>query len=201
MEAFGLDIDKLQQDNRLSMAVAIMRPFKSIIDELLPRITGSSDVVTISVVNPELYNIAIVNAKSGEVRNDRKSRIPLVLANQNPACASTAPVRLKPNAAVDTAAPYKLSSVNNAFFVPGLSINMLDACYDPTKTFNNGINNTDLIAPGGRLDKLLFTMTGTPSGGSAPVVEQYTLNAAWMQYANLTPVSYTPLTLPTNSAV
>lgn len=186
MEAFGLDIDKLQQDNRLSMAVAIMRPFKSIIDELLPRITGSSDVVTISVVNPELYNIAVVNSKSGEVRNNRKDRIPLVLAHQNPACASTAPVRLTPNAAVDTTAPYKLVQANKAFFVPGQSINLLDICYDPTVTFNNGINNTDLIAPGGRLSKLLFTMTGKPSGGSAPVDELYTLDVAWMQYANLT---------------
>lgn len=191
VEAFGLDIDRLQQDNRISMAVAIMRPFRSIIDQLLPRISGSSDVVTIKVAAPQMYNVGVINGDpskggTGDVRNNPSAQIPLVEAFKSPSLCSTQPKRMVPQTAMDTGST---NLIYNDALVPGAividqSVNFADLCFVSGAYGYGAINNTDLVAPGGRIEGIVVEVTGTPSGGTAAVTEKYYLNTRWQQYAN-----------------
>ena len=180
-EAFGQYIDSVQVDNRVTMSVALMRPFRSIIDQLLPRITGSTDIVTIKVAEAEFYDTAVVSSAGGnksEVRNDITKRIPLVEAFKRPSYVSTAPKKFIPNPDMDTKTPKALLTGTTDVLVLDNKINLFDLGQDPARFQFNVVNNTDLIAPGGKVATLVYQVT---DGTTTELFEQ---PVSWQQYAN-----------------
>lgn len=188
LEAFGNDIDRLQQDNRLSIVLTVLRSFASIIDKVLPRVAEESNVVALAIPAPEVYDLQASMNASGSVRNSAATRTPLVELYRQPDPVSTQPKPVVPLIANDTGDTKMLDTVNSGAVLVGVTANLFDLSMDTTKIGYGNIDYTDLVAEGGRIKTLFITATNV--AGSVTTTEtfavpvQYLPGAVFVQSPN-----------------
>ena len=56
-ESFGVNIDSLQQDNRLNIVLTLLRAFDSIIDKVLPRVSQENATITVKIPQTQVYDL------------------------------------------------------------------------------------------------------------------------------------------------
>lgn len=186
MEAFGGDIDRLQQDNRLNIIMAVLRSFTSVVDKVLPRVAEASNVVTIKTPAPEVYDLARSMNASGSVRNAASNRLPLVSLFKEPDAVSTQPQAIIPNHANDTdTVPSILAGGYDAqALTAGKQINLLDLTSSATRIGYNGSDFTDLVAEGGAIRTIFIRATHTDS--SKVTTEDFAVPVRYLPTAVLT---------------
>lgn len=189
MEAFGGDIDKLQQDNRLNIIMAVLRSFNSIVDKVLPRVAEASNVVTIKTPAPEVYDLARSMNAASSVRNSAMTRTPLVNLFKEPDAVSTQPQLIIPNAAndTDTVPSILAGGYDETALVTGKKINLYDLTMDANRIGYTSGDFTDLVAEGGRIKKIFLRATHTD--GTTVTTEDFAV-----------PVTYLPTAVLTQSA-
>lgn len=189
LEAFGGDIDKLQQDNRLNIIMAVLRSFTSIVDKVLPRVAEASNVVTVKTPAPEVYDLVRSMNASSAVRNGANNRTPLVQLYKEPDSVSTQPQSIIPNPANDTGTTPSIlaGGYDPQAIVVGKRINLYDLSMDGTRIGYNAGDFTDLVAEGGRIKTVFVRATHTD--GTTVVTEDFAV-----------PVQYLPTAVLTQSA-
>ncbi len=166
-EAFGADIDKVQQDNRITIVLAVLRSFTSIIDKVLPRVMEESNVVSIWIPAPEVYNLAASMSSSSAVRNSALNRTPLVELFKYPDVVSTQQRQIivqKANDTGEVACVYGQVGDNSGTLNTNVQANLFDLTLDSTMIGYNAVDYTDLVAEGGRISKILVQATKTSNG-------------------------------------
>lgn len=163
MEAFGADMDKIQSDAALNISVSIMRFHNSLIDRILPRKSHNSNTVTISVPDPTLYDLTKSHDLDNRTRNKSNHEIPMLDLYTNPNPATTNPKRVVPLPANDTSSRPKLMDGN---LRTGLSANLFDLTLSPGRLGSSGINFTDILSEGGRVEYLLVEAKKTEPNGT-----------------------------------
>ena len=167
MESFGMDMDRIQADASLNITVSLMRFHNSLIDRVLPRKSHNSNIVTIKVPEPTLYDLTKSHDTSNQVRNKSGHEIPMLDLYTNPNPATTKPKRVVPIPANDTGKRHVLMGEN---LRTGLSANLFDLTLSPGRLGASGINFTDILSEGGRVEYLLVSAKKTDNSGN--VIEE-----------------------------
>ena len=161
MEAYGADMDRIQSDAALNIAVSIMRFHNSLIDRVLPRKSHNSNIVTIKVPDPTIYDLTKSHNTDNAVRNKSGHEIPMLDLYTNPNPATTNPKRVVPLPSNDTGArPVMIQDDLKT----GISANLFDLSLSPGRLGTTGINYTDILSEGGRVEYVLVEATRNNGG-------------------------------------
>lgn len=185
LEAFGTDIDKLQQDNRISIVLTILRSFNSIIDKVLPRVPEETNVVTMSVKAPEVYDLHRSMDTSSKVRNGADTKTDLVDVYKSPELVNTMPQQIIPLASNDTDDKASIFQETDGFLQAGVSVNLFDLTMQNRIGFN-AVDYTDLVAEGAQIDTVL--VQGASADGTKteifPVYVRFIPQSSFTQMVN-----------------
>lgn len=181
LEAFGVDIDRIQQDNGLSVIVTILRAKGSLEDKLFPRIPEPTSTVTTKLTLPEVYDLATSMNADPSIRNNPAARAPLVGLFKEPDPVSTQPVRMVPLAVNDTNAHDPSLYTGTTSLVVNKTITYAQLTYNSNRVGSDRFDFTDLVADGARIENLYLQLT--PASGSP---ELYIMPTLWMDGALFT---------------
>jgi hypothetical protein len=181
-EAFGEDINRLNTDDRLTMSLAIMRPWENIMDKAFARVNDSSPIVTIKVPKPEVYDWSLTQ-KNGSTAWERSKSTPLRDLYRNPSRVNTAAKRIIALNANDDKQVLFAGSTDANFYKTGKQISTMDLSRDTNKFGYHQVDRTDLVADGALLDKVLVTITDPSGNGGAGVKETFVLNSRALSLA------------------
>lgn len=158
LEAFGVDSDRLNTDDRLTMDLAIMRPAENIMDKALARVSSNSPVVTIRVPSPEAFDWgktqeanSTVESRYGESNTYRMRDL-----YRNPVPVNSAPKRIVPLAANDS--KDQLWNDEKGYYKVATTISTLDLAKVTTDVGGGHIDRTDLVADGAIVDKVIVSL-------------------------------------------
>lgn len=161
LEMFGDDINRLNTDDRLTMSLIIMRPWENIMDKGLARVNDSSPVVTIRIPAPEAYDWAKTQDQSlsTELREGRKNTNRLRDLYRNPTPVNTAPKKVLPRDENDSKNVLFDGANNPEYIKTGVTAWLKDLAKDAAVFGYGHSDRSDLIADGGKVDKIVFALT------------------------------------------
>lgn len=165
-ESFGATINDLNINNRLAVAVSILRNFSSTIDKLFARVTDESNTVTMTIPSPVLFSLERMNYHKSTVRNDPHNWVPLVNLHAEPGMANTSPQPVMENINTandddpnekyldETSLPGKIALMAN-----GKIMNLSDLSANANRYGYDNTNHTDSIAEGGSVKTIIVRAT------------------------------------------
>lgn len=160
MESFGIDMDRIQTDSRLNIAVTILRAQKSLLERVLPRVTVESAVLNIRVPSPEVYDLMASQSPSSAVRNSQQTRTPFIKLYKNPSVANTAPQSIVPLAVNDT----NDVLLQDGVIKVGSRANLWDLAAVANKPQYSNFDFTDLVSEGGMVQSVFVQASRTVGG-------------------------------------
>lgn len=181
-ESFGVNIDSLQQDNRLNIVLTLLRAFDSIIDKVLPRVSQENATITVKIPQTQVYDLSKSNDPSAAVRYGAANLIPLVQLYRNPSPVNTAAKNILVNTANDLT-PSVIDQNNGNAILVGARVNMFDLSRIPGVMGKDHIDFSDLVADGGRIDFLIVNAVHTDT---ATTTEQFNIPTGWLSQAVFT---------------
>ena len=203
-EAFGQDANNTPADNRLSVALTILRTKGSVMDKLIARIAENSNYIVIKTDMGEVYNLANSRSSDPAVRNGAETRRPLAEMFLNPDLVNSTPQPVIPVPNNDTATVRKLlvnveSTVTDpSFFVSGVTANLWSLVTDANRIGYQATDYSDLLAEGGKINSVAIKVTqGT---GSSAVSEIFVVPVGYQEDAKFAQSNNTSdsLLLPVN---
>lgn len=177
LEAFGSDMDSLAVDNRLSVTLAIMRPFDNIMDKGFARIQEESAIVTVKIPVPEVYDYSKTvqaNSTSQSRNQGNTTRVRDLL--RNPSMVNSAPKKVVAIAANDSNGV--LWNNLPAYYTAGKEVQLVDIALDSNTVGFDKADRSDVIAEGGYITAVIIKLTGT-AGGAARTEYFSVPTSAW----------------------
>lgn len=170
LEAFGQNIDVVSPDIRTNIVLTLLRPHKSIVDRVLPRIPQEQNTFTIKVPSPEAYNLHKSMNADPKVRNG-DHRKPMIALYRDPSPVSTEPKRILLRSANDSD-NVLLSEQPKV----GKAMNLFSLAMNNSVVGLNAVDWTDLVSEGGRVKTLFLQVV---KGGGSPVTEIFAIPVAY----------------------
>ena len=175
LEAFGADMDKIQSDAALNIAVSIMRYHNSLIDRVIPRKSHNSNIVTVKIQDPTVYDLEASHNTDNRIRNGNHE-VPMLDLYRDPSPASTQPKRAIPLESNDTKKVKKLLDGN---LITGITANLFDLTLYPGRLGTSGINYTDILSEGGRVEYVLVEAKKTDPDTGTEIKELFKVSTAF----------------------
>lgn len=173
-EAFGADIDRVQIDARLNIALSVMKEYKSLLDRVLARVNEKESVVTIKIPENEVYDLSKASDPSSKVRNHSNHRIPMVRLYRNPSPASTAPKKVIPLAVNDDDSQLLADGVLKT----NERANLYDLTMDANKVGFSHTDFTDILSEGGAVQDIYVQVVHFD--GTTTTTELFRLPVKWL---------------------
>ena len=156
-EAWGVDINTRESDERTSFAIAINRAATSIEDKLFGRIPVTENVATVTWSAPSAYDFAATNTSISTIKDADPTLHQYIDMQSDPRFANPTPKPMIPNPAADVDGVLWTDSTNtpvpDSFSSPlikvGTECNLKKLCLVDGKFGYDQSNLTDLISPGG----------------------------------------------------
>ena len=156
MEAFGQDIDKVQSDFRLTLAITVMKGYKSLTDKFLARIQDEDNLITLKIPEIEVYDLEKSMAATSKERNHSNHRVPMIELYRNPAPVNTAPKLVELFTDNDISVPPVLSAKD--VLKAGLQANLLDLGRNPNRPGHTHTDYSDVLSEGGVVKIVYLTI-------------------------------------------
>lgn len=187
LEAWGIDIDKVNADSRLNLALTITRAHRGLIDRVVARDPQEQVTVVTKIPAPELYDLAAASNKDPKIRLGNHMT-PIIDLYTDPSKVSTAPKRIVGLKANDVGGKNALLA-DNVYNVAAGKVNILSLSMDENRPGFNAADFTDTISPGGRLECIYVTLTKPGTAGNPDVSQSFRVDAGFLPTARLTEIS------------
>ena len=155
VEAWGEDINLVASDERVTLEMLIMRPFNSTEDKIWARVPTDSNIITVQVPNPSVYNW--LKTQSGlSIDRNENNNTQLRDLYRDPSTVNSAPQPMIPQKAADT---NNVLWNGTTFLKVGLRTNMMDLCMISNTFGYDHADRSDLICEGGKIRNVVIALT------------------------------------------
>lgn len=155
VEAWGEDINMVASDERVTMELLIMRPFNSTEDKLWARVPTDSNIITVNVPNPSVFNW--LRTQSGlSIDRNESNNTQMRDLYRDPSTVNSAPQPMIPQTAADT---NKVLWNNTTFISVGKRANMMDLCMIANTFGYDHADRSDLICEGGKIRNVVISLS------------------------------------------
>lgn len=154
-EAFGANMDRLQSDARMNIAVALLRFHKSALNRIAHRRPRATIQVEYEIPYAQFYSLEKSQEDDAKVRNGREHKTIILDLYRNPVPVSQKLTPIVPNKNNDKDG----SLVRTGVIVPGKEVNLMTLSLDANKSKYAHTDYTDLVSDAVTMNKVYITLT------------------------------------------